>query len=632
MDGPDRYHVLYLECGEIKHSTGEQTMAEFGRQMEAHFSSHLGQESNWTSQDYTSALVPLNRLLDTLRREDASNRFVVILDEFDDVNESLYSHEELASTFFLNLRTLASKRNLAFVLVGAERMPHLMSLQGEKLNKFDRESLDSFDQESEWSDFTSLVRDPVADSIIFHNGALRKVYDLTDGHPYFTKSLCKKAYELAWGAKDAEISDEDIENAAQRLLVSLDANAFVHYWRDGTRGSAEEIEIAAVKRCRTLVSWARTVRSGAEPTLEDIGRHLYAGLRPDEMRQQLDDFCRRRVFHEEERQYAPTVELFGRWLRNGGFNLLVDGHLGDELEERRQVEEDAVYVKSDEVVDLVSRWPLYGGSKLTEDSVRAWINQAETNVKRRHLFTLLENTRFVTQIQVQEAYQNAYENISHRLPPILRRRKVQRRHDLLVTCLGGVVKSGTHYATEFAKANKIALPNVVRPEQLAAKLRKGSDNKISAVIIVDDLIGTGNTLTSELDSNREILQELEIGFTLPLIICVFCSTIEGEAKVRRYLGSAFENCDLEVCEMLEERHYAFGDDLGFWESDLEKQQAKSMATDLGARVDKRRPLGYREQGLLLTFYRNCPNNSLPILHGVGRSMPRWTPLFPRANV
>ena len=64
----------------------------------------------------------------------------------------------------------------------------------------------------------------------------------------------------------------------------------------------------------------------------------YAGLRPDEMRQQLDDFCRRRVFHEEERQYAPTVELFGRWLRNGGFNLLVDGHLGDELEERRQVE------------------------------------------------------------------------------------------------------------------------------------------------------------------------------------------------------------------------------------------------------------------------------------------------------
>ena len=107
---------------------------------------------------------------------------------------------------------------------------------------------------------------------------------------------------------------------------------------------------------------------------------------------------------------------------------------------------------------------------------------------------------------------------------------------------------------------------------------------------------------------------------------------EGEAKVRRYLGSEFENCDLEICEMLEERHYAFSNDLGFWKSAQEKQQAKSMVTDLGARVDKRRPLGYREQGLLLTFYRNCPNNSLPILHGVGRSTPSWAPLFPRANV
>ena len=274
IDGPARYHVLYLECGQIKYTTGEQTMAELGRQMEDHFSRHLGQESKWTSREYDSSLSPLNQLLDTLRREDASNRFVVILDEFDDIDESLYSHGELANTFFLNLRTLASKTSLAFVLVGAERMPYLMSSQGEKLNKFDRESLDSFDRESEWSDFASLVRDPVADSIIFHDRALRKLYDLTDGHPYFTKSLCGKTYELAWGAKDAEISDEDIENAAQRLLASLDASAFIHYWRDGTRGyrgnrdrGGKEVQDFGVMgenrevRCRThsRSNWAQSL-------------------------------------------------------------------------------------------------------------------------------------------------------------------------------------------------------------------------------------------------------------------------------------------------------------------------------------------------------------------------------------
>ena len=48
--------------------------------------------------------------------------------------------------------------------------------------------------------------------------------------------------------------------------------------------------------------------------------------------------------------------------------------------------------------------------------------------------------------------------------------------------------------------------------------------------------------------------------------------------------------------------------------------------------DKRRPLGYRGQGLLLTFSRNCPNNSLPILYGTGKGTARWTPLFPRLQL
>ena len=469
--GPTRYHVLYLECGEFMHSTGEQTLAALGQQLKDYFTHYLDRNTNWDPQDYSSSLSPLNQLLETLRRENGFDRFVVILDEFDEINESLYSHGELASTFFLNLRTLSSKQNLAFVLVGAEKMPYLMSSQGEKLNKFDRESLDSFDQETEWSDFISLVRDPVIGSLVFHDRALRKLYELTDGHPYFTKVLCARAYESALASKDAEISDVDIDKAGQRLLVSLDTNAFAHYWRDGTRGDADEVEIASVKRCRTLVSWARTVRSGAIPTRDEIESRLYAHLRAEEMAHELDDFCRRGVFKEEEGQYTPTVELFSRWLRDGGFTRLVDGHLGDELEEKRRQEEDAAYVTSDEVVDLVGRWPLYQGHRLTEDRVRAWIDQGENNVARRQLFKLLQNVRFITDEHVQEAFQGAYENIRRRLPLFVQRKRTERRRDVLVTFLGGTAKSGAHYANHFANSNRIIPANVVTPERLNAELR-----------------------------------------------------------------------------------------------------------------------------------------------------------------
>ena len=622
----ENYHVLYLECGEIMHATGDQTLAELGRQLEGHFAHNLDRHTKWETQDYSSSLAPLNRLLATLAKENTLNRYVVILDEFDEINESLYSHGELASTFFLNLRTLASKPNVAFVLVGAEKMPYLMSLQGERLNRFDRESLDSFDQQTEWSDFVSLVCDPVRDSIVFHDRALHRLYSLTDGHPYFTKALCAKSYELALDAKDAEISDIDIEKAAQRLLLSLGTNAFAHYWRDGTRGGDSEVEIASVKRCRTLVSWARTERSEVQPTLERIEKNLHRGLRVDELRLELDDFCRRGVFKEEKGQYWPTVALFGRWLSNGGFSRLVDGRLGDELEEKQRQEEDAAFVRSEEVVELVEHWPLYQGRRLTEDLVRTWIDQVETNVQRRQLFKVLQNVRFVSDDHVQEAFRSAYENIRHRLPVFVQRKRTDRRRDILVTFLGSASKSGAHYARQFARANRISHANVVAPEKLAGKL--GQD-EVGAVIAVDDMIGTGNTLTEELNSHTDALRELGIGFDAPLFVCVFCATAEGEKKVRRHLARTFDDSDLEVHEVLNESHFAFGEAPSLWASESERDAAKAMILDLGARVDKRRPLGYRNQGLLLTFSGNCPNNSLPILFGKGS---RWTPIFPRVQL
>jgi len=102
----------------------------------------------------------------------------------------------LANTFFLNLRTLSSKPNISFILVGAEKMPHVMSSQGERLNKFARESLDSFDLSSEWADYRELVQTPVAHSIKVHEAAVRKLFELTDGHPYFTKVLCGAMYNM----------------------------------------------------------------------------------------------------------------------------------------------------------------------------------------------------------------------------------------------------------------------------------------------------------------------------------------------------------------------------------------------------------------------------------------------------
>ena len=264
--------------------------------------------------------------------------------------------------------------------------------------------------------------------------------------------------------------------------------------------------------------------------------------------------------------------------------------------------------------------------------MRAWIDQVETHVERRQLFKLLQNVRFVTDDHIQEGFQGAYESIRRRLPPFVQRKKTDRRHDVLVTFLGGAAKSGNYYASQFAKANRIVQSNVVALDRLGSKLGQRQADSIAAVVVVDDMIGTGNTLTSDLDTYRGDLSQLGVGSIMPLFVCVFCATVDGEAKVRRHLGRTFDDSDLEVYEVLDERHFAFDKALAFWESGGEKEKAQAMILDLGARVDKRRPLGYKGQGLLLTFSRNCPNNSLPILFGTGKAGSRWNPIFPRAQM
>ncbi|MCY4328380.1 MAG: hypothetical protein OXC53_12490, partial [Rhodobacteraceae bacterium] len=142
-------------------------------------------------------------------------------------------------------------------------------------------------------------------------------------------------------------------------------------------------------------------------------------------------------------------------------------------------------------------------------------------------------------------------------------------------------------------------------------------------------LGTGNNMVERLSNLSVGFREAGIGTQIPLSVAVLCGTSSGEATLRAYLEREMVNADIEMCETIGADSFAFSDGLGIWESVEEKNAAKTLARDLGARVQKRNPLGYGEQGLLLTFSRNCPNNSLPILHGNGRGEKSWRAIFPR---
>jgi hypothetical protein len=626
-------HVLNIECGDFKHPESRRTIDSLGLRLQEFLSTYLPRSADWTNAKFDGSLAPISQLVNLLESLNPTARFLIIIDEFDEINQDLYRHSEIAETFFLNLRSLSGKANISFILIGAERMSFVMSSQGEKLNRFSSESLDSFKQDEEWEDYENLVRGDTSYGITWLDSAVRALYDITNGNPYFTKQVCSKIFERAIKTKDAEISNEEISSSVDELISTLDVNTFQHFWRDGIQGDLNECEIMSLKRCRVLVAHSRALRLGISANVDNIKQNLYSNqLLEADILPILADFCRRNVMAEENGEYKIEIPLFGKWLINHGFNSLIADQLGDELAEEKQAQEDKAYVQDDEITALISSWPSYKGLQLSLHFVREWISQVPSHLDQRILFKLLTNLKIFGDSEIRLILKTLHERVQSNIPIEVRTSKVQRRKDVWVTYLDGPGKSGAQFAGIYAEVNMISTTCVKEMLEIDSIFNKSAMLKesLSAIIIIDDFIGTGNSLSQGIkdfyERNGEVIKSLKI----PVYLVVVCSTAKGEDKVRSSIEYADFNSDLFVGQALESRHFAFKNK-NIWQDNNEYLIAKDLCQRLGLMLDKHRPLGYGDDGLLLVFSRNCPNNTLPIIHSAGRGENQWHPLFERTK-
>jgi AAA domain-containing protein len=622
---------LYLEYGNYACVDPKATLGTLGTNVAEFLIEHLPSDARMETPTFDGTLAPLIKILDKLRRYSPRKKFVLILDEFDELPDELYRVGALAEVFFANLRTLSSKSNLALILVGGEKMPFVVAAQGDQLNRLVREQLDYFSRSSEWDDYLQLVRLPVHGYLNWHDSAIDHVFQLANGHPYYTKLICQQAYKTAVAEHDAHLTKAEVERALKQLVGSLDTNSFAHIWKDGIQGKHEQEERTALQRCRLLVAMGRCMRQGSAITIEAIGSFLYSSkLSKAEVTPLLEDFCRRGFLQEVRGSYEFRLPLFREWLAQSGIDCLVTDRLGDELADAIQAQEDAAYVKDTELANLTDQWPTYRSLKITPEHVRRWLLQVKPATEQRLLFKLLQNVRFVSEIEVREKLRLANTFILQSIPAPVTRSRNEGRRDVLVTYVDGPAKSGHLYASRYAEENKIDATCVKEMGVFASALVQHENDKnvtVSGVVIVDDVIGTGEQLSQQIaeffNRNQQIIHDRQ----LSIVVVVMCAVPEGQETVEAAVrGLGWSRIALRVCEPLAPKHFAFSPDSKIWASDQERSEAKVLCQNLGSKVARNSPLGYRDQGLLLVFPLTCPNNTLPILH-TGKA--GWAPLFER---
>jgi len=136
--------------------------------------------------------------------------------------------------------------------------------------------------------------------------------------------------------------------------------------------------------------------------------------------------------------------------------------------------------------------------------------------------------------------------------------------------------------------------------------------KDDTLVLVDDIVGTGEQAKTAFD---EFFQELIASVGQVYLVTVGARTEAIEAVLQE------TGIEIRCAQILMPGDSPINDACTHFTAD---EKAKLIA--YGLRADKKHPKGFGDCGLVVVFYHNCPNNSLPILHAVNL---KWTPLFPR---
>ena len=611
------------------------SLRQLGESIEAFITGCLPPGVSVARGDYHGSLTGLVKLSEIALQSAPRRKFLIILDEFDEIHQELYLQGNLAETFFGNLRALSRRSNLCIVLVGGENMPFIMDRQGQKLNNFARVNLSYFSRESEWSDFQLLVRDPAKGILNWHDDAISEAFNITNGNPYFAKIVCGGVFRSAVSERDADITANEVRRATEVEVSVLGANSFAHLWQDGVPKATNEREPDILRRMRVLVAFARCLRQGRSPTAMNIMNHkTSASLSEAEIAAVLNDFVRRDVLRADENEYGFVLPIFRLWLVDVGVRQLIADAMNEELANAVLAEENVALVRSEEVVALSRQWPTYRGKHIGTDEIRAWYQQVESNRDQRILFELLKRTRVFSEAHVRERLKSAHALIRGALPEFVIRPRRDRRKDVLLTYVDGEGKSGASYASLYAEENAIAADCVAAPGDFRTRFAKHvkQSGQVAALIIMDDIAATGESLSKNV--NRFLSEFNDLLQSTKVRVVTLVATEAAQSTILRAIAKV-EHIDIDFrsCEILPKEVFAFpeGRDARVWSSDKEEARAQALCRDLGSRIYKQSPLGYGGMGLLVVFPTTVPNNTLPILHSYSRpgSGRAWHPLFAR---
>ena len=572
-------------------------------------------------------------------------KFVVIIDEFDDLEASFYTGQR-GKLFVKALRSL-SEIGLTFFFVGSERMDTIYTKHAVDLNKWVNVYLDCIESREDCKD---LVIHPVQGAIEYQPECVDSIPDYCGGNPFYMHLLCSEVFKRCWQEKRTYVSESDLHNVRQSLIRSLGETNFSHFWTDNPILDEQENVKGAAENC--LVLSCISYLGGNFESIDDVfaaqeqlGLGVSERLSSRAISTVVDRLRNRRVLSSlRTENVGIRLPIFRDWLAQyAEFRVLSKWRAfcqkritEEEPKEKTGIPSvmEAPFPISEDDLLVVSQKLVYCGKQKDVSELRVWLRQFDDDIRIDIAFQLLrrlaekgyitEGAKLQALSRIEEALLTKRRGIGEGAWKVVR----GRSDNLCITYVDTEMRSRATTARELTKRlrpGKSGAPNTL------FDWMKSHVNKDALILIVDDFAGTGSTILKGLKRffSQEGIDEVSENYLSERRILCYLPYSFPEAL--QILRRRFPKVEFLAAHVFGEEVNALDSEAGIFANEEEIKFAQDVLMQIGRELAPQMPLGYGDMSALVVFHNTVPNNTLPIFwcSGTVNDKP-WKPLFPRA--
>jgi hypothetical protein len=300
-------------------------------------------------------------------------------------------------------------------------------------------------------------------------------------------------------------------------------------------------------------------------------------------------------------------------------------------------EDEILYLKSKIKKLQEFLWPKY----ITWPKVNDWIDnfKIDEDTDKVQLLYLLSQFMFFDTREVRELLKCIYrDKFKHALinsidsddHDYIERSLTNDIQNSRFIPVGNPSESGAHLLYYFRQDNKLSKENFLNTSEIYSPIvniegkvsLKINNNEVNHYVFIDDLCGSGTQVKEYLYQHCANIRAINPNIKLHYYTMFAMS--EGLKFIKK-LG-IFDYVD--TIYTLDETFRCFGDKSRYYQNTklpISRDKCREICLKVGLTLVPHHPLGYKDCQLLMGFYYNTPDNTLPVIWSTNN----WEPMFKR---